>query len=439
MNNVSTIALSLAIELVPIDTLRANPRNARRHSPRQIEHLKEIIKIAGFRHPILIDKDRRICAGHARTEAARQLNMPAVPAIRLPKLSEAKFRVLALADNRIAELAEWDDEMLKLELSELVLEDLDFDISEVTGFEPQAIDALIHGSAFDDPDPADAVLAPNIPAITQGGDLWQADGLSLFCGDALDPQSYEVLLAGERAAQVLTDPPFNVPIQGHVSGKGKARHGEFVQASGEMSEAAFTAFLERACTRLKENTRPGALLYLFMDGAHLLELLSAARAAGLSQKAFLTWAKTNAGMGSLYRSQTEHVAVFKVEGAPHANNVQLGKFGRNRTTLWTYPGANSFGRDRDKALALHPTVKPVAMLADAILDASGRGDIVLDPFAGSGSTLIAAHRTHRRGAGIELDPSYVDRAIARIEAVTGVRFVRARDGAPWRELSEARS
>lgn len=429
------------LEQVACAILRPNARNARKHGAKQIEHLKAIIGRVGFVQPVLIDQDNRLIAGHGRLEAAKQLAIETIPAIRLAHLNEAELRALALADNRIAELAEWDEEALKLELSELVLEDLEFSISDVTGFAPPQIDALVYGSDFGvDDDPADQLAdPPNPEPISRLGDVWRADGLVLVCGDALEAGAYRAALGDEPAAMSLTDPPFNVPIGGHVSGLGKVRHREFVQGSGEMSSAEFIQFLTEACTRIKEHTSPAALVYLFMDGTHLYELLSAARASGLQQKAFITWAKTNAGMGAFYRSQTEHVVVFKSGQAAHTNNIQLGRYGRSRTTLWTYPGVNGFGRDRDAALAQHPTVKPVALLADAILDATRRGDLVLDPFAGSGSTLIAAHRTRRRAAGVDLDPLYVDGALARIERVTGLSFARDSDGARFAELvAEAR-
>lgn len=421
------------IEQISLATIKASSRNARRHSAKQIEHLKAIIERVGFVQPALVDQDNQLIAGHGRLTAARQLGMTHMPVIRLAHLREAELRALALADNRIAELASWDDDALRLELSELITEELDFSISDLTGFESPQIDALVFGSDFgadadDEPPPTPKA------AVTVEGDIWRAEGLTLVCGDATALRSYAAL-KGSRAAMVLTDPPYNQPIIGHVSGKGKVRHREFVQGSGEWTEEEFIAFLTAVYERIGAHTLDGALLYVFMDGAHLFEALSAGRAAGLYQKAFLTWAKTNAGMGSLYRSQTEHIIVFKNGRAPHANNVQLGRYGRNRTTLWTYAGANCFGADRDAALSLHPTAKTVALLKDAILDASGRGDIVLDPFAGSGSTLIAAHRTKRRAFGIELDPLYLDGALARLTKVCGVEFRRESDGALWADLA----
>lgn len=426
--------LRLTIEYLAPDAVRPRARNARRHDEAQIAKLMDSFRVFGFVTPIGVDDADEIVFGHGRVEAAKRLGLAEVPAVRVRHLSPGQLRAFAIADNQIATQSSWHPENLAFELRELLLDEtLDFSAS-VTGFEAAEIDALVFGADFAAPDPADAVLPEAGAAVTQVGDVWQAEGLTLVCGDALSAAAYAAALGGERAAMALTDPPFNVAINGHVSGKGKHKHREFVQASGEMSEEEFIAFLTAACRRLKQHLSSNALAYVFMDGAHLYELTHAARAAGLTQKALCTWAKTNAGMGSLYRSQTEHVLVFKAGSSAHTNNVQLGRFGRNRTTLWTYPGANAFGRNRDAALAQHPTAKPIGLLADAILDASAKGDLILDPFAGSGSTLIAAHRVHRRAAGIELDPLYVDSAIARISAVTGLGFVRARDGAQWADL-----
>jgi len=428
----------LIIEYVTPKSIRPRERNPRMHSDAQIGKLMEAIKELGFVAPILIGNDGEVICGHGRLEAAKRLRLVEIPVIRLSHLSPAQIRALVIADNQLAALSTWDEDILKLELQDLVFdESIDFSPT-ITGFEAAAIDAIVFGTDFADQggDPADefAAIAPKPAAITRIGDIWRAGGLTLVCGDALSAATYAAVLSGERAAMALTDPPWNLPINGHVSGKGKTRHREFVQASGEMSDAEFTDFLRTFCQRLKDHVSARALLYVFMDGAHLFNLMSAARSARLIQKTLCTWAKTNAGMGSLYRSQTEQVVVFKASDEPHTNNVQLGRFGRNRTTLWTYPGANSFGRNRDAALAQHPTVKPVAMLVDAILDATKQNELVLDPFAGSGSTLIAAHRVGRRAAGIELDPLYVDGALARISAVTGLDFIRARDGACWSDL-----
>jgi DNA modification methylase len=265
------------------------------------------------------------------------------------------------------------------------------------------------------------------PSVAKPGDLWLLGEHRILCGDSLDPRSYERLLGGERAAMVFTDPPYNVPIEGHVSGLGAVKHREFSMASGEMSEAQFTDFLTRLCKLAAQHSDDGSLHYVFMDWRHLAELLAAGKAAYSELKNLCVWAKTNAGMGSLYRSQHELVAVFKNGKSSHHNNVQLGRFGRHRSNLWTYPGMTSIARATDEGalLEMHPTVKPVRLVADAILDASARRDIVLDPFLGSGTTLIAAERVGRRARGIELDPAYVDVAIRRWQRDTGNTAVHA--------------
>jgi DNA modification methylase len=288
------------------------------------------------------------------------------------------------------------------------------------------------------PDGADQVSEPDRsrPAITRLGDLWSIGGHRLLCGDALSEASYKVILGSQKAQLIFTDPPYNVPVAGHVSGKGKIRHREFAMASGEMTRAEFTKFLQKAFERLAAVSVDGSIHYICMDWRHMQEVLEAARLYS-ELKNLCVWSKTNAGMGSLYRSQHELVFVFKKGAARHVNNVELGRFGRNRTNIWNYAGANTFGKDRDAELAMHPTVKPVALVADAILDCSKRNGIVLDSFAGSGTTLIAAERTGRRGYGIELDPYYVDTIIRRFEKLYGLKAFNAKTQKPF-ESSEAK-
>lgn len=430
--------LSLQVETVPISALRLNVRNARRHGAKQIAALKAIIEQVGFVQPLLIDETSTIIAGHGRLEAAKQLGYRELPTIRISHLTPDEIRTLALADNRIAELATWDEVVLADEFKELIEHDLEFSLADVTGFEAPVIDRLVYGDDFAASDAADGVLPP-LPAkaITRLGDIYDIGSHRLICGDARDGVVLEALMRGELATQVIADGPYNVAIDGHVSGKGRVRHREFEMASGEMSVEQFTDFNREWLAGVRAVSADGALVYAFMDGMHLGELLNGARQAGLDLQCVCAWAKTNAGMGSLYRSQVEHVAVFKCGDAAHINNVALGRHGRHRTTLWSYPGYNSFGKERDAALAHHPTVKPVGLIADAILDASARGDIVLDPFLGSGSTIIAADRTGRRGYGVELDPLYVDAALDRFAAVLGVDPIRQHDGATWSSLRAA--
>ena len=422
-------------------SLKLRKSNARTHSKKQIRQIAASIETFGFTNPVLIDGDDAVIAGHGRIRAAKQLGMESVPTLRLEHLSEEQVRAYVIADNKLAENAGWDRDLLAIELQGLAECELDFDL-EVMGFETAEIDLLIGSAVAEtEADPADVSpdIDPSEPTVSRPGDLWQIGPHRLLCADALSGDSYVRLLGNQKARIVFVDPPYNVPVAGHVSGLGSHRHAEFAMASGEMSEAEFTAFLERALGHHAAHSVDGALHFVCMDWRHSRELLAATRDIYSEQKNLCIWAKTNAGMGSLYRSQHELVHVFKVGTAPHTNNVELGKHGRYRTNVWHYVGANTFGTERDEALAIHPTVKPVRMVADAILDCSKRGDRVLDGFAGSGTTLLAAERTGRIGFGIELEPAYVDAAIRRLAEHTGLEATHAERGLSFDEVAEQRS
>jgi ParB-like chromosome segregation protein Spo0J len=391
----------------PIGELKPDPNNPRRHSKKQVRQIANSIKTFGFNVPVLVDANLNISAGHGRLLACQLLGITEVPTLCLEHLSDAQIRVFMIADNRLTEIASWDDRLLAEQLKELSLLDLDFSL-ELTGFEMGEIDLRI-ASLEDEPDPADDPVdaVPELPArppLSEIGDLWLLGPHRVLCGNALDPADFVTLMGAERAAMVFSDPPFNVPIEGHVSGLGAIHHRPFPMASGEMDKAAFTTFLSQACRNLAAFTVDGSIHFICMDWRHLDELLAAGRDVYGELKNLCVWVKDNGGMGSLYRSQHELVLVFKHGHNGHRNNVQLGQFGRSN--VWHYPGANSFARcgEEGNLLALHPTVKPVAMVADAILDCSARGDIVLDGFLGSGTTVIAAERTGRRCYGLELDP-----------------------------------
>lgn len=429
-----------SIEDRRIDALTPRPRNPRTHSPKQIRQIADSIETFGFTNPILIDRDCNIVAGHGRVEAAKLLGIETVPTICLEDLSEAQIRAYVIADNRLAENAGWDTEILAIELKDLLEIDLNFDIT-ITGFETPEIDLLITGLEDGDaePDELDAVEVPGSgPTITRPGDIWQIGQHRLICGDSTEPDIYARLLDGKRAQMVFTDPPYNVPIDGHVSGLGSVKHREFEMAAGEMTEEEFTAFLAIVFRNLAQYSADGAIQFVCMDWRHMRELLSAGHDAYTELKNVCVWAKTNGGMGSLYRSQHELVFVFKAGSGSHINNVELGKHGRYRTNVWSYPGINSFGKDRDSELALHPTVKPVQMVSDAILDCSNRGGVILDAFAGSGTTLVAAHQTGRIGYGIELDPAYCDVIIQRMVAAVGVQAVHVQTGKVFAEIEQER-
>jgi DNA modification methylase len=429
----------LRIEHVAIERLKLDPRNPRIHSDRQIKQITRSIKAFGFNVPVLADRDNKLLAGHGRVHAARHLGLPDIPVIRLEHLTSEQARAFSIADNRLSETSNWDDRLLGEVLRDLAAVELDFDL-EATGFTMGEIDLRIEGlsvTTAGDPDPANELPSTlDQPPVSRPGDLWELGRHRLLCGSALVPAGYETLMQKSRARLVFTDPPYNVPIDGHVSGKGRVRHREFMMASGQMSPAQFTRFLGTALELLVRHSSPGSLHYVCMDWRHQHELLTAALGIYAEFKNLCIWVKDNAGMGSLYRSQHELIYVFKNGRAPHRNNVELGQHGRNRTNVWHYPGPNNFGRKGEEGnlAALHPTVKPVALIADAILDCSTRGDLVLDPFLGSGSTLLAAERVGRICRGIELDPLYVDTVIRRWQQLTGEHAIHSATGDRFDDL-----
>jgi DNA modification methylase len=370
---------------------------------------------------VVVDAERRIVAGHGRVAAARQLGMDAVPVIRIEDLSEDQIRAYRLADNQLAAIAGWDEELLATELQHLCEFQIEFD-PRITGFTTAEIDLRISSlDARSTVDEADRLpdIGPDAGPVSRRGDLWILGPHRLLCGDATRPEDFARLLDGERAQLVFTDPPYNVPVDGHVCGLGGVQHAEFAMASGEMSGAEFTAFLETVMRNLARSSTDGSIHFVCMDWRHLYEALTASRAVYGEMKNLCVWNKTNGGMGSLYRSKHELVLVLKNGTAPHINNVALGKHGRYRTNVWDHAGISSFGKGRREDLEMHPTVKPVALVAEAIQDCSDRGGIVLDPFAGSGTTLIAAMRTGRCARVMEIDPGFVDLAIRRFETLTG--------------------
>ncbi len=430
---------SLSVEFLPITALKPYSGNARTHSKKQIRKIAESIRAYGFINPILIDRNNRIIAGHGRVEAAKLLGLETVPTICIEHLTEDQIRAYIIADNRLAEEAGWDKSILAIELQHLIAIP---ELVGLTGFEMAEIDGIIIGDvvpAKGEPDPADQL--PEIlngPPVSKPGDLWLLERHRLLCGSALEGVAYQTLMNGMPAAMIFTDPPYNVRIDGHVGGLGKKiRHREFAMASGEMTKPDFISFLTRTCSLLARYSADGSIHYICMDWRHMSELLEAGQLAYTELKNLCVWVKDNGGMGSLYRSQHELVFVFKNGKAPHHNNVQLGQYGRYRTNVWQYPGVNSFSRKSEEGnlLALHPTVKPVAMVADAILDCSARGDIVLDSYLGSGTTLMAAERTGRLCYGMEFDPLYVDLIVRRWQKHTGGSAVHAVSGKRFDDLA----
>ncbi len=406
------------IKQAAVGTLRAHPANARAHSKKQIAQIARSIRQFGFTAPIIIDEKNVILAGHGRWLAARQLELSLVPVVVLSGLSDTERRAYLLADNKLVENAGWDRGALAVELKELapLLADAGLDI-QFTGFEPAEIDALMGDLIDPEQDPADELTAIDGTPISRRGDLWRLGEHRLLCGDAKLASDAAKLMGGQTAAMVITDPPYNVAISS-IQGRGKIKHREFVEASGELSEAKFTKFLADSLALAARHSADGAIHFVFMGWPRLREILTAGAEVYGRPKNLVVWVKTNAGQGTFYRSQHELLFVFKNGSGTHQNNFELGQHGRTRSNVWTYAGVNTFRTGRLDDLAAHPTVKPVALVADAMRDCSRRGDIVLDPFMGSGTTILAAERVGRHGYGIELDPLYVDAAVRRWQSYT---------------------
>jgi DNA modification methylase len=421
-------------------SLMPRKSNPRTHSNAQLKQIVDSIRTFGFTNPVLVDESNGLIAGHGRVEAAKQLGLRSVPTVCLAGMTEAQIRAYVIADNRLAENAGWDTELLAIELQYLADLNLDFDVT-ITGFSMPEIDVLIGGidAPQQKPDPADLVPEVAATAVTRPGDIWQIGPHRLICGDSTEAETYTRLLDGERAQMVFTDPPYNVKIDGHVSGLGKVRHREFAFASGEMTGDEFAGFLKSVFANLSEAAIDGAIHFVAMDWRHIGEVMAAADGTYSAFKNLCVWSKTNGGMGSLYRSQHELFFVFKSGTTPHINNVELGKHGRYRTNVWSYAGANVFSATRADDLAMHPTVKPVALVADAILDCSHRKGVVLDAFAGSGTTLVAAQKTGRRGFGIELDPLYCDVIVRRMAKVAKLDAVLLATGQTFTAISAERA
>ena len=423
-----------------VASLKPYARNARTHSKKQIKQIASSIERFGFVNPVLIGDDGEIIAGHGRVEAEKQLGLKTVPTLALSHLSQTERRAYVLADNKLALNAGWDREILAIELQGLV--DLDFDV-ELTGFSLAEIDFALDEAGEADPDAPDAAedAVPDVtgPAVTSMGDVWILGRHKLVCGDARSSDDYARLLGNERVDMVFTDPPYNVAIDGNVCGLGSVKHREFAFASGEMSEKQFTRFLEASLGAMASVMRDGAIAFVCMDWRHMGELLTAGRTAFTELKNLVVWNKTNGGMGAFYRSKHELIFVFKQGTAPHTNSFGLGETGRYRTNVWDYAGISSISASRGDELAMHPTVKPVVMIADAIKDCSKRGEVILDGFGGSGSTLMAAEKTGRCARLIEYDPLYCDTIVRRWQAYTGKTATLASSNQKFDEVDEARN
>lgn len=427
----------LKLEVRSVDDLKRPVRRVRRASKAHVAEVREAIATLGFCKPMIVGADGVVVDGLAQLEAARELGLKQVPCIVVSHLKPEELKLLRLALNRLGEKGEWDLEELRLEIAELVEFEIDV---EIAGFEPQEVDIILLNEVAEEPEQSPSLDTPPLPPecpVSQPGDFWRLGDHLIACGDARDRALLANLMT-EPARLILSDPPFNVRIKDNVSGLGAKTHDEFVMASGEMTEAEFEAFLRAFINASSEHLMEGGLALIFMDWRGIETLLRAGREEGLSLLNIIVWAKSNGGMGSLWRSAHELIAAFKKGSAPHLNNVELGVHGRWRSNVWEASGASSAGSDARAGLHLHPTVKPVALLEDAILDVTARGEIVLDSFLGSGSTLIAAEKAGRRCRGVELDPSYVDVILLRWINHGGSAPVLIETGEPFNIVRERR-
>lgn len=411
-------SLGKEVMLTPVHALHPYERNARQHTKKQIRKLADTILVTGWAAPIIADENGLILAGHGRWLAAKLLDLVVVPVVHLTGLTDQQKRAYILADNRLHDESSFDKGMLKLELAELSLSGFQLEKAGFDTFEADRILSVDDQGSSDEPAvhlPADDVLP-----VSRIGDCWHIGDHRLLNGDARFIESYERLLGAERAQLIFTDPPYGCKIEGNVSGLGQVRHKNFVMGAGETSLAEFGSSLLRPALRcMSAVALPGALAFICTDWRASPYLHDAVQGIFDEQKNLIVWAKTNAGMGSCYRSGHELIHLYKISPGKHINNFGLGEGGRHRSNVWTYAGANTFRKGRMEDLAAHSTVKPQKLVADAIIDTSRRGDIVLDPFTGSGTTISACQVTGRRGFGIELDPQYVDVALRRISEVVG--------------------
>jgi DNA modification methylase len=434
VNRRNDLAPGLELIMAPTDRLKPASRQVRRRDAVQGAKIDASVAKFGICRPVLITADYTIVEGHGLWESAKRLGVTEIPCIVIDHLDANELRLLRIALNRLGETGAWEVDALRIEFEELTLlgEDL-----VLTGFEMAEIDTLLLEDSEAGDDELDAPPSPPLVAISQPGDIWVLGDHRLIQGDARDPAVFSQLMCGELATLILTDEPFNVPNLGHVTGN--ADHREFAVAHGEMSREEFSAFNCAWMSLALGHLADGGLLATFIDWRSIELVLECGRGLGLELLNLIVWAKTNGGQGSLWRSAHELLPVFKKGEAPHINNVELGKHGRWRSNVWTYPGASSLGSDSRDGLALHPTVKPRSLLEDALLDVTNRGDIVIDCFAGSGSTLLAAEAVGRRSRAVEIDGPYCDLIIQRWRQMTGHDAVLAATGETFEEVSSRRA
>ncbi len=414
-----------SIQQLDVNCLTRHPDNPRVHSKAQIKQIAKSIESFGFKIPILVDGNHQIIAGHGRVEAAKLLDIDTVPAVVADDLNDAQSRALMIADNKLTENATWDDQLLANNFQILNDLDLNFDL-DVTGFDYGEIEQLlILDDASSEQQESLSAIDESLPVVSQLGDSWQLGNHRIVCGNALDGDVYKFLLGKKTAQLVFSDPPYNLPSStiGKVCEK---QHGNFQFASGEMSQEAFIKFLTMVFSHCRDFSDDGSIHYHCMDWRHLQDIITAGLSIYDELKNICVWVKDRAGMGSFYRSQHEMVMVFKKGQANHQNHFKLGQHGRYRSNVWSYPAVrviDDTGCDSQDALSIHPTVKPVVMIMDALQDCSKQKEKILDPFLGSGSTLIACEKTKRCCYGIEIEPKYVDATIRRWQALTGKEAV----------------
>jgi DNA modification methylase len=426
----------LVVETVDLSHLKLPTRQTRKYKPEAVKTAIGITERFDEIMPMLVDNSYTIIHGLEFFEARKKLGLKTAKVIRLSSLSETDRRVLTLGLQRLPELSSFDDAALSAEMRELQALKLDLDLGHLTGFSVGELDHILYDdTSADAADEGD--LIPHLPLTptTRLGDVWRLGSHLIVCGSVLDASSIAHFDRKQKAAMLLTDPPYGIKIQGNVSRK----HPDFKMGAGEQTPEEYTQFLRGFLINLIPILKDGALLFIFMDRRHLFELQTAAQAAGLTLFDLAIWNKITGGMGSFYRSQHEPCMIFKKGKAPHINNIELGKHGRYRTNVWDHPGRAGFGKGRTEDLAAHPTVKPVALLAEAIKDCTNPRDIIIDAFLGSGSTILAAERCNRVVYGVEIDPTYVDVAITRWQTFTGLKAVLEETGQTFLEVQSHRN
>lgn len=427
------------LEYVSPDAVKPHPRNANRHSRRQLKKLADLIARLGFINPIIVDDQDRVVAGHARLAAAKACNLPEICIIRLSHLSPAELRAYMIADNAIGRDSEFDDALLAGELSDLLpLLNLEGHDGSLTGLDIPKIDLLLSNHVDSEGSLEDEVPDPSKEIVSRLGDQWELGEHFVHCGDAKSEEDMAALMRQRRARIVFTDPPWNLPTR-FFQGRGKIRHRDFAEGFGEKSDAEFAEFLVQVFRQIERYSINGSAVYVCGDWRHIIEFVAAGKAVFGKLRNLIVWSKTVPGLGAPYRSQHELVFFFQNGEGQGPDNIELGKHGRNRSNIWVYPGANTFRKGRLEELAMHPTVKPVAMVADALKDASARGDIVLDPFMGSGSTIMAAERVGRRAYGLEINPQFVDVAVKRWQIATKRDAILVATGQTFEEVAEERT